>query len=170
MISSLFTISILLSILLPVINWALSFFQLTQVKWLRTLFVLAEVLLTAATLLAVITTLLDYHLIVNRIEFTPTIYLPYFVSLAIVQMFYVRQQYKICFIFATNLITFGLTLLALYILPAILYTMPILLYYGVHTFVLTVCEMLNWDHDKISGFIRKQTWMNNINLLESILP
>ena len=55
--------------LLPIINWALSFFQFTQVKWrLRILFVLAEVLVTAVTLLAVTVILLKYHLIIDRAD------------------------------------------------------------------------------------------------------
>lgn len=137
---------------------------------LRTLFVLTEVLLTAAALLAVITTLLDYHLIVNRLEFTPTIYAPYFVCLAIIQMFYVRQQYRISFIFTANLVTLGLALPVLYFLPPLLYTMPIVLYYGVHTFIFTICDLFYWDHDKVSAFIRKQTWVNKIYLLENMLP
>lgn len=48
--------------------------------------------------------------------------------------------------------------------------MPILLYYGMHTFVLTICEILYWDYDKIVGFLRKQTWITKIGLLESMLP
>lgn len=174
MVSSLLTISILLSMLFPIINWALSSL-FTQIKLPRTLFVLMEVLLIVATLLAIIATLLDYHLILNRQEYEPilntppTIFGPYLACLAIIQMFYVRQQYRISFIFTTNLVTLGLALPVLYFLPPLLYTMPIVLYYGVHTFVLTVSEIFYWDY-KISGFIRKQVWITKIDLLESMLP
>lgn len=169
MISTLLTICILLSMLIPIINWALSLL-FTQVKLPRSLLVFTEIFLIVATLLAIIATLLDYHLMINRIEFTPTIFAPYLACLAIIQMFYVRQQYRISFIFTTNLVTLGLALPVLYFLPPLLYTMPIVLYYGVHTFILTICDLFYWDHDKVSAFIRKQTWVNKINLLENMLP
>lgn len=169
------TICILLSLLLPLINWALSLL-FTRVQLPRTLLVFAEILLVVVTLLAITAALLDFHLIINRREYTPIIYAPlavfgpYLVCLAIIQLFYARQEYKISYIFITNFVTLGLTLLVLYILPAfILYTVPILVYYGVHTFILTICEMFYLDL-KITPFIKKQTWINKINLLEIILP
>lgn len=169
MITQLLTTAILLSLLLPIINWALSLLFM-QAKLPRILFVFTEILVIVATLLAITATLLDYHLIINRTEFTLTIFAPYLLCLAIIQMFYVRQQYKISFIFATNLVTLGLALPALYFLPVLLYTMPILLYYGMHTFILTICDIFYWDNNTVSGFIRKQTWINKIHLLESSLP
>lgn len=175
MISQLLTVSILLSMLIPIINWALSLI-FTQVKLPRALFVFTETILIVATLLAIIATLLDYHSMINRQEYEPilntppTIFGPYLACLAIIQMFYVRQQYRISFIFTTNLVTLGLALPVLYFLPPLLYTMPIVLYYGVHTFILTICDLFYWDHDKVSAFIRKQTWVNKINLLENMLP
>lgn len=175
MISQLLTVSILLSMLIPIINWALSLI-FTQVKLPRALFVFTETILIVATLLAITATLLDYHSMINRQEYEPilntppTIFGPYLACLAIIQMFYVRQQYRISFIFTTNLVTLGLALPVLYFVPPLLYTMPIVLYYGVHTFILTICDLFYWDHDKVSAFIRKQTWVNKINLLENMLP
>jgi len=104
--------------LLPIINWALSSL-FTQAKLPRTLLVFTEIFLSVATLSAIITALLDYHLIINRVEFTPTVYVPYFVCLAIVQMLYAQQQYKIGLVFTTNPVTLWPTLLAFCILPTV---------------------------------------------------
>ena len=69
------TICILLSLLLPLINWALSLL-FTRVQLPRTLLVFAEILLVVVTLLAITAALLDFHLIINRREYTPIIYAP----------------------------------------------------------------------------------------------
>lgn len=148
--------------LLPIINWALSFFQLTKVKWLRTLFVLTEVLLTAVTLLAVIMVLLKYHLIINRIDLLT---LSFYFILFMVQVYYIRNYSKISYVFLTSVLTLLLTLFTYAIAYDLVSTMPIHWYYLAHLLVL-----LGWDHNEAIGILRKQTWINKIQIFESILP
>lgn len=162
--------------LLPIINWALGLL-FTRLKLPRILFVFTEIILVTVTLLAISATLLDYYLVLNRQECELLMvspfraYAPYLCCLFIIQVFYVRQGYKISYIFITNALTLVLALPAFYVLPSIiLYSMPIYLYVGTHTFVLTICEIFCWDQGKIAAFLRKQTWIRKIGLLESMLP
>ena len=161
MIGALLTIAILLSILLLIVNWVLSFL-FTQVKWLRTPSVVTEVLLTAVTLLAVIVILLKYHLIIDRIDLLTFSF--YFI-LFMVQVYYIRNYSKISYMLLTSVITLLLTLFTYAIAYDLVSTMPIHWYYFAHLLVL-----LGWDHNEATGIIRKQTWINKIHILESILP
>lgn len=162
MVSSLLTISILLSIILPIINGILSYLQFTQLKWLRTLFVLTEILLTAIILLAVTGILLNYHLLIERADLFSFFF--YF-TLFMVQVYYIRNYSKISYVFLTSLITLLLILFAYAIAGKFFVIVPIYSYYIIHLLVL-----IGWDNNEAISLIRKQTWINRIKILESTLP
>lgn len=165
--SKLLTICILLSIVLPIINWILSFIQ---VKLSYVILKFFEVLLTIAIALTITITLIDYHLVINREQYSFIAYVPFFICLFAVQMYYAQQYYKISYVFITNFVTLLLTLILLYSLPSKILSLPIFLYYLVHVFILLVWDLHEKNHDNIMTLIRKQTWINNSKLLGAVLP
>ena len=131
---------ILLSLLLALINWLLS---LIQIKLPYTIFKFFEVLLTLVIALTITITLIDYHIVINREQYSPMAYFPFALCLLTVQIAYAEQNYKISYIFITNFVTLLLTLILLNCLPTKIFTLPILLYYLVHTIVLLILGSKN---------------------------
>jgi len=156
------TIAVLLSLLLPIINWALSLL-FTRIQLPRAVLVLTEILLIATTLLAITVILLKYHLIVNRADLLTTFC--FYCILFMVQVYYVRNYSKISYVFLTSVITLLLTLLANAIAHQFFAIMPIYWYYIVHLLVL-----IGWDDNEAMSIIRKQTWVNEIGIFDTILP
>jgi hypothetical protein len=95
-------------------------------------------------------------------------YFPFALCLFAVQMYYAEQYYKISYVFITNFVTLLLTVILLYSLPSKIFTLPILLYYLVHTIVLLILSSKN--HEDILALLKKQIWVNNSKLINSILP
>lgn len=132
MISTLLTICIFLSMLLPIINWAFSLL-FTQIKLPRILLVLTEVILTVVSLLAITVILLKYHFIIDRIDLLT---LSFYFILFMVQVYYIRNYSKISYVFLTSVITLLLTLFTYGIAYDLVLTMPIHWYYFAHLLVL----------------------------------
>lgn len=164
-IPKLLPLCILLSLLLALINWLLS---LIQIKLPYTIFKFFEVLLTLVIALTITITLIDYHIVINREQYSPMAYFPFALCLLTVQIAYAEQNYKISYIFITNFVTLLLTLILLNCLPTKIFTLPILLYYLVHTIVLLILGSKN--HEDIMALVKKQIWVNNSKLINSILP
>nr|UTA96626.1 hypothetical protein [Ulva meridionalis]UTA96678.1 hypothetical protein [Ulva meridionalis] len=164
-IPKLLPLCILLSLLLALINWLLS---LIQIKLPYTILKFFEVLLTLVIALTISITLIDYHIVINREQYSPMAYFPFALCLFAVQMYYAEQYYKISYVFITNFVTLLLTVILLYSLPSKIFTLPILLYYLVHTIVLLILSSKN--HEDILALLKKQIWVNNSKLINSILP
>lgn len=164
---TLLTICILLSIVLPLINWGLSFIQVPSSYAILKFF---EVLLTVAIGLTITITLINYHLVLNREQFSFIAYVPFLLCVFAVQIYYAQQYYKISYIFITNFVTLLLTLILLFLLPSKILSLPIFIYYLVHVFILLVWDLREKNHDNIMTLIKKQTWINDSKLLNTILP
>lgn len=164
-IPKLLPICILLSLVLAIINWVLSFIQ---IKLPYSIFKFFEILLTLVIAFTITITLIDYHVVINREHFSPTAYIPFGLCLFAVQTYYAQQNYKISYVFITNFVTLLFTLIALNSLPTKIFTLPIMLYYLVHTIVLLIWSSKN--HEDIMALVKKQTWVNNSKLINSILP
>lgn len=136
----------------------------------RSILVFTEICFLCATLVAISTTYLNLHLNFNPHPFTFTGFVPYLGCLIMIQVFYLRQSHKTSFVFSTNLVTLGLVLCVFYLLPEVKTKLPILTYYGVHTFVLTICEAFYLDAGPMLKRIKKQTWINKMPFLNRMLP
>lgn len=166
-IPKLLPICILLSLVLAIINWVLSFIQ---IKLPYSIFKFFEILLTLVIAFTITITLIDYHVVINREHFSPTAYIPFGLCLFAVQTYYAQQYYKISYVFITNFVTLLLTLILFYFVPYKILSLPIFLYYVVHTIVLLIGGFHDNTHENTIALLRKQIWINDSKLLNAILP
>jgi hypothetical protein len=147
--------------MLPVLNGILAYGH-SRYKIPNILFTIVEIFLTICILCAVATNIVAYHLIIDQ---TVPLKLSFYLILGMVQLFYIRNYSKISYVFLTSLVTLIIMLITYTISYDFVSTMPIYWYYLIHLLVL-----LGWDHNEAMGILRKQTWVNKIQILETILP
>lgn len=111
------------SIVLPIINWILSFIQ---VKLSYAILKFLEVLNRNSSYYYTNSNRLSSS---NKEQYSFIAYVPFILCLFAVQVYYAQQYYKISYVFITNFVTRLLTLILLYSLPSKILSLPIFLYY-----------------------------------------
>lgn len=155
-----------LSLFISISSWILSYlhkkFPSNFFKWLETISVVTGIMALLINLISSYLMILSYG--ADPINLYTVIF---GLCLFAVQLNYMRHGFKISYVFTTSIAALLMTLLMFYYpLQELEMSQPLYNYYTPYLIAVVVLE----NHNGVMWIIKRQTWINRIQLLDRFMP
>lgn len=160
------TLFIFISLSLSMLSWVFSYLYK---KFPSNFYKSLEVVSTVAGVMALLINLICSHLII--FSFKTDLVNQYTVIFCIcllgIQLVYLQRGFKISYLFITSVLALPIAFLMFYYLsPVIRAEIPLFNYYGAYGMAIVILE----NSGGVMWIIKRQTWINRIQLLDRFMP